>query len=78
MNPIRMTASGSDSYNANGNLTSKTVNSITTNYMYDTLNRLTGISGPTTASYVYDEANRRVSKTVNSVTTNYTTTSRIA
>jgi RHS repeat-associated protein len=70
-----LTASGSDSfsYDENGNLTSKTVSSVTTDYTWDALNRMTGIDdGATVASYVYNGTGRRVAKSVNSVMTEYT------
>jgi len=48
------------SYDANGNLSSDGSNT----YTWDSRNRLTGISGGTTASFVYDGFNRRRGKTV--------------
>ncbi|MFN8558829.1 MAG: malectin domain-containing carbohydrate-binding protein [Dehalococcoidia bacterium] len=43
-----------------------------TTYAYDGLNRLTGITEPTTASYAYNGDGLRVGKTVGGVTTPYT------
>ncbi len=60
------------SYDANGNLTSQTDASGTTNYTWDARNRLSNINGPTTtASFVYDALGRRTSKTINGVQTDY-------
>lgn len=59
-------------YDANGNLTSRTDGTVTTTYTWDARNRLTAITSPTlTASFVYDALNRRISKTVNGVTTQF-------
>jgi YD repeat-containing protein len=41
------------------------------NYTYDAENRLTGISGAASASYVYDAEGRRVQKTTGSTTLNF-------
>ena len=70
----RLTALGADSYtyDANGNQTGKTSGGVTTTYSYDALDRLTGISGPVTASYSYNGDGLRVSKTVGGTTTTYT------
>ncbi len=45
-------------------MSSKAQGGVTTKYAYDALDRLTGIAGPTTASYRYDGDGRRVGKTV--------------
>ncbi len=59
-------------YDANGNLLTKTDPAGTTNYTWDARNRLLTISGPgLTANFSYDALGRRVSKTVNGVTTRY-------
>lgn len=59
-------------YDANGNLTSRTDGTVTTTYTWDARNRLTAINSPAaTASFVYDALNRRISKTVNGVTTQF-------
>ncbi len=59
-------------YDANGNLTSRTDASGTTTYTWDARNRLTKVDGPNlSASFVYDALNRRISKTINGVTTQY-------
>lgn len=55
------------SYDANGNLTSDGTNT----YTWDSRNRLTGISGGATASFVYDGLNRRTSKTVAGTATGF-------
>jgi RHS repeat-associated protein len=70
-----LTASGSDSYSydENGNLLSKTVNSVTTDYTWDALNRMVGLDdGMMTASYAYNGDGLRVASTVSSVTTDFT------
>lgn len=56
-----MTASDSDSYsyNANSNLTSKTVYSVTTNYTGDAPDRLTAISSPTAMFHKYRRISQR-------------------
>jgi RHS repeat-associated protein len=61
-----------ETYDANGNLTSRTDGTVVTTYTWDARNRLTTINSPTlTASFVYDALNRRISKTVNGVNTQY-------
>jgi RHS repeat-associated protein len=57
------------SYDADGNVTQKTVDGTTTTYVYDYANRLTalGILGATT-TYAYDWAGNRVSQTGTSTT----------
>ncbi len=55
------------SYDADGNLTGDGTNS----YTWNTRNQLTGISGGTTASFVYDALGRRESKTIGSTSTNF-------
>lgn len=60
------------SYDANGNLISKTDASGTTTYTWDARNRLIGIAGPSvSASFVYDALGRRISKTINGARTEY-------
>jgi YD repeat-containing protein len=54
-------------YDANGNLTSDGTNT----YTWDARNQLVGISGASTASFVYDALGRRVSRTVGGQTTEY-------
>jgi RHS repeat-associated protein len=54
-------------YDANGNLTSDGANT----YTWDARNQLVGISGTSTASFVYDALGRRVSRTVGGQTTEY-------
>ena len=59
-------------YDANGNLTSKTDASGTTIYTWDARNRLTSVSGPSvSASFVYDALGRRTSKIINGITIDY-------
>jgi len=48
-------------YDNNGNLTNDGVNT----YQWDSRNRLVGLSGGTSASFVYDPFGRRIGKTVN-------------
>ncbi|KAF4516232.1 hypothetical protein B566_EDAN000472 [Ephemera danica] len=59
-------------YDANGNLTSRTDSTGTTTYTWDPRNRLIAVNGPNlTATFTYDALNRRISKTINGVTTQY-------
>jgi RHS repeat-associated protein len=59
-------------YDANGNLTSRTDSTGTTTYIWDARNRLLAVDGPNlTASFMYDALNRRIGKTINGVTTQY-------
>ena len=51
----------------NGNLTGNGTNT----YTWNTRNQLTGISGSTTASFLYDALGRRESKTISSTSTNF-------
>ena len=66
-NQMTQRASTTLSYDDNGNLTGDGVNTFT----WDARNRLTAISGGTSASFQYDSFGRRTSKTVSSQTTNY-------
>jgi len=54
-------------YDANGNLTNDGVNT----YQWDARNRLTGISGGSTATFNYDVLGRRTSKAVGSLTSQF-------
>ena len=54
-------------YDLNGNLTGDGVNT----YTWDARDRLTGISGATSASFQYDPFGRRTSKTINGTGTNF-------
>ena len=54
-------------FDANGNLT----NDGTNTYSWDSRNHLTGISGGSTASFVYDGVGRRQEKVINSATTQF-------
>ena len=70
-----LTASRSDSfsYDENGNLVSRTVSSVTTDYTWDALNRLVELEdGTTVATYDYNGDGIRVAKTVNNSTTDFT------
>jgi RHS repeat-associated protein len=59
-------------YDAEGDRTSMTPPTGTaSSYTYDQEERLTGVSGPTTASYVYNGDGLRMSKTVNGTVTAY-------
>ena len=55
---------GSFQYDANGNMTQRTVNGQTYNLSYDAENRLTGVSGASTASFTYNGDGERVVSTV--------------
>ena len=65
----RLTQWGSQtlSYDADGNLTGDGTNS----YTWNTRNQLMGISGGSTASFVYDALGRRESKTIGGTSTNF-------
>jgi len=68
------TSAGSDllSYDADGNLISRTGPSGTTTYNYDSRNRLIGVSNATdTWSYKYDAFGNRIATTHNGQTTKY-------
>jgi len=54
-------------YDANGNLTSDGVNT----YQWDVRNRLIGVIGGTTASFIYDGLGRRTSKAINGVASQF-------
>jgi RHS repeat-associated protein len=54
-------------YDLNGNLT----NDGTNTYVWDARDRLVGISGGTTASFLYDPYDRRVSRTINGSVSTY-------
>jgi RHS repeat-associated protein len=58
-------------YDPAGNLTSRTIDGVASDYGYDTLNRLTSITGPTSISYGYDPVGNRTSMTDTSGTTTY-------
>jgi RHS repeat-associated protein len=51
----------------NGNLTSDGTNT----YTWDARNRLTALTGPVSAQFVYDATGRRARKTINAVTTDF-------
>ncbi|MEO7859618.1 MAG: hypothetical protein ABIU05_04105 [Nitrospirales bacterium] len=54
-------------YDANGNLANDGINT----YVWDARNRLVGMSGGATATFVYDLLGRRTSKTINSVVSQF-------
>jgi RHS repeat-associated protein len=58
-------------YDPAGNLTSRTVGGVTDNYSYDTLDRLTDITGGLTVHYTYDPVGNRTSMVDSSGTTTY-------
>jgi RHS repeat-associated protein len=67
-----LTGGNTYGYDANGNQTSRKVNTVTYNLTYDAENRLTGISGTgLSASYTYDGDGNRVKSVVGSTTTHY-------
>ena len=55
------------SYDLNGNL----LNDGTSSYTWDARNRLTGITGPVSATFQYDATGRRMRKTINGWTTDF-------
>ena len=68
-----LTADGTTySWNANGNLTGKTVGTTSTDFVYDFDDRLTSITaGGSTTSFTYDGLGRRVSRTAAGATTDF-------
>jgi len=56
-------------YDCNGNMTTRSESGATYNQTWDQENRLTGLSGSGTATFVYDGDGNRVKATVNGVTT---------
>jgi len=66
-NEQMMFAGANLTYDANGNLT----NDGASTYQWDVRNRLSGISGSTTASFVYDPLGRRVNKALNGEATQF-------
>jgi YD repeat-containing protein len=63
-----------NTYDANGSLTTSTAGGVTSTYTYDARNKMVGYSsGSVVAAYVYDDAGNRVQETVNGVTTYYLT-----
>ena len=58
-------------YDANGNMTQRVVGGSTYNLSYDPENRLVGVSGAASASFVYDGDGKRVKATVGGTTTVY-------
>jgi RHS repeat-associated protein len=70
--PHAVITAGSNTYcyDRNGNMVRRNIGS-TYNLTYDVENRLTGVSGGTTATFAYDGDGTRVKATVNGVTTAY-------
>lgn len=66
-------AAGSDwfKYDPNGNMTTRKVGANTFTLAYDQESRLTGVTGPTSATFVYDGDGRRVKGTTTPGTTYY-------
>ena len=58
-------------YDPDGNVSSRTVGGVTDTYSYDSLNRLTDISGGLTVHYGYDPVGNRTSMTDSTGTTSY-------
>ncbi|GIK10551.1 MAG: RHS repeat protein [Chloroflexi bacterium] len=58
-------------YDANGNMTSRTVNGQTYTLAYDAENRLVSVTGAATASFVYDGDGKQIKATVNGITAVY-------
>ena len=58
-------------YDANGNMTQRIVNGQTYNLSYDAENRLAGVSGANTASFIYNGDGERVVSTVGGVVVVY-------
>jgi RHS repeat-associated protein len=65
------TAGSSFAYDANGNMTTRTVGGQTFNLSYDAENHLTGVTGAATATFVYDGDGNRVKATINGTTIIY-------
>jgi RHS repeat-associated protein len=68
---VASAGSNSYGYDANGNMTSRTVGGQSYTLAYDAENRLVSVSGAATASFVYDADGKQVKATVNGVTTYY-------
>jgi YD repeat-containing protein len=69
---VTSTSAGSTyEYDANGNLTRRVVGGQTCTLAYDAENRLVGVSGAVTATFVYDGDGQRVLATIGGVTTAY-------
>ena len=68
-----MTAAFGDSYayDANGNMTSRTISGVISTLAYDYENRLTSVSGGSSATFLYDANGNRVKGTVGGTTTVY-------
>ena len=60
--PHAVSAAGGNTYgyDCNGNMTSRTINGAAYTLTYDAENRLTGVSGEATATFVYDGGGNRV------------------
>jgi RHS repeat-associated protein len=58
-------------YDAEGNPTTMTSPAGVTTLQWDGRNRLVGLTGPVSASFLYDAVGRRIAKTINNVTTRF-------
>ena len=69
--PHAASAAGTNSfsYDCNGNMTSRNIGGQNYTLTYDAENRLTAVSGATTATFVYDGDGNRVKGTAGGVTT---------
>ncbi len=67
---MAVTGGGTFTYDANGNMLSKTYPSLT-NYSYNGENQLIGVSGAASASFLYDGDGQRFAATINGTTTMY-------
>jgi RHS repeat-associated protein len=63
---VQQAGSNTYSYDCNGNLTGRTVAGVNSALVYDTENRLTGVSGGSVASFAYDADGGRVKATFGS------------
>ncbi|MDA1014983.1 MAG: hypothetical protein O3A00_11105 [Planctomycetota bacterium] len=70
-NRLLTAGSTTNTWNANGNLLSKTIGGVTTNFAYNFDDQLTSITGSTSVSFGYDGLTRRVSRTAGGVATSF-------
>ena len=72
MNQYTAVGEATYTFDADGNMTSKTEGGVTTTYTYDIENCLVGVTTPTdTWTYAYDAFGQRIASTHNGVTTDY-------
>ena len=72
MNQYTSVGGATYTFDADGNMTSKTEGGVTTTYTYDIENRLIGVTAPTDAwAYNYDALGNRIASTHNGVAVNY-------